>query len=73
MTLDTLYDIAFEMDCDVQVKDEPATEECDAHERFTFWYGDLCIFALAIRNGEMPWPGYLLAKALMEKLKGATS
>lgn len=69
MTRDDLYTIADEMDCTVEVTNEPATPEADAHERFTFWHGEQCIFVLAIRNGEMPWPGYMLAKALMEKLK----
>lgn len=69
MKRNTLFDIADEMACSVQVTNEPATLEADAHERFSFWHDDHCIFALAIHNGEMPWPGYLLAKALMEKLK----
>ena len=69
MTRDALFDIAGEMACSVQVSNEPATDEADAHERFSFWHGGACIFALAIRNNEMPWPGYLLANALMEKLK----
>lgn len=73
MTLDALFDIAGEMNCSIEVVNEPATDEADAHERYNFWHGDLCIFALAIRNREMAWPGYMLVKALMDRLKEAKS
>jgi len=62
-----LVHIAEEFCCDFDFSFRPTPQ--GTQELVSFYRDNTLIFGLATTNGEMPWPGYLLARALHEKCK----